>query len=121
MISGWTSLTRRRCAFWLCLLVVLGLALMRPTHLMPSTGWDKANHALAFAVLTVLGCLSYPGRALRLLPGLFAYGVLIEVLQSLTGYRTGEAIDLAADAAGVALGWQVMAIARRFNGQPGGK
>jgi len=117
MLFRWTSLTQRRWAFWICLLVVLVLALMRPTHLMPSTGWDKANHALAFAVLTVLGCMSYPGRTARVLLGLFAYGALIEVLQSLTGYRTGEAIDLVADAVGLGLGWQVMALARRFDRQ----
>lgn len=119
MIFRWTTLAQRRWAFWLCLLVVLVLALLPPTRLMPSTGWDKANHALAFAVLAVLGCLSYPGRTARVLLGIFAYGGLIEVLQSLTGYRTGEPIDLVADAVGLGLGWQFMALARRFNRAPG--
>ena len=118
MIERWTSLTQRRWAFWLGVVVVLALALMRPTHFMPSTGWDKANHALAFAVLTLLGCLSYPGRGIRVLLGLFAYGILIEVLQTLTGYRTGEVLDVVADTAGIALGWQVMALTRRAGRRP---
>ncbi|HWI82211.1 VanZ family protein [Ramlibacter sp.] len=105
------STTQRRWAFWLCLGAVLVLALMRPTHFMPSTGWDKANHALAFAVLAILGCLSYPGRGPRVLAGLLAYGALIELLQTLTGYRSGEWLDLVADTIGLALGWQ---IARRL-------
>ncbi len=80
---------------------------MPPTQHLPSTGWDKANHALAFAGLAVLGLAAYLARAARVLAGLLAFGALIEVLQSLTGYRTAEWFDLLADGAGLAAGWQV--------------
>ena len=101
----WFSTAQRRWAFWLCVLAVLVLALMKPTHYMPTTGWDKSNHALAFAVMAVLGALAYPRRFGRLLLALLAYGVLIEVLQAFTGYRDSDWHDVAADAVGLLLGW----------------
>jgi VanZ family protein len=93
-----------RWAFLLCLIVVLALSLL-PAQPLPTTGWDKANHVLAFAVLAVLGCRSYPKRRIRVLLGLLAYGVLIELLQALTGYRTAELLDVVADAVGLVIGW----------------
>jgi len=101
MLSRWIS--PARWAFWVCVLVVLALALMKPSHYMPTTGWDKANHALAFAVLTMLGALGYPGRLWRLLAALLAYGVLIEILQGFTGYRDSDWHDVIADGAGLLL------------------
>jgi VanZ family protein len=104
-MPGWISLAWRRRAFWLCVLAVLVLALMKPVHHMPTLGWDKANHAFAFFVLAVLGALSYPGRLARVLAGLLAYGALIEVLQGLTGYRDAEWLDILADGVGLLIAW----------------
>ncbi|RYF55505.1 MAG: VanZ family protein [Comamonadaceae bacterium] len=81
------------------------MALMPPRVPMPSTGWDKVNHVLAFAVLALLGCRSYPRRAALVLSGLLAYGGAIELLQAFTGYRAAEWLDLAADGAGLSFGW----------------
>ena len=101
-----------RLAFGLCVLAVLVLALM-PTDLpMPSTGWDKSNHLLAFSVMALLGRRAYPGRTVAVLSSLLAYGVLIEVLQSFTPNRFAEWQDLVADAAGLALGWGAQQLAR---------
>ena len=92
-------------AFIICLVSVLSLALMKhPPNLM-DTGWDKGNHVLAFAVLTFLGRMSFPTQRLRLLLGLLAYGVLVENLQFMTGYRFSEYQDLLADVVGMALGY----------------
>lgn len=92
-------------AFAFCLVSVLTLALMKNPSALLSTGWDKANHVLAFAVLTFLGRMALPAQRLPLLLGLLAYGVLIENLQLMTGYRFGEYQDLAADVVGMALGY----------------
>ncbi|VTU38637.1 putative integral membrane protein [Variovorax sp. PBL-H6] len=109
----------RRAAFWGCALAILILSLMPPVPKMPTTGWDKSNHMLAFAVLMLLGRCAYPGRMAFLACGLLAYGALIELLQSLTPARFAEWGDLLADALGLIAGWalgQMMAwlIARRL-------
>lgn len=94
-----------RRAFAACLIVVLAMALAPAPIPLPSTGWDKANHVVAFTVLALLGCRSYPQRAIWVLSGLLAYGGAIELLQAVTGLRTAEWLDLAADGAGISCGW----------------
>ncbi|MNE26126.1 VanZ like family protein [compost metagenome] len=92
-------------AFTICLVSVLALALMKNPSALLNTGWDKGNHVLAFTVLTFLGRMSFPAQRALLLLGLLGYGVLIENLQLMTGYRFGEYQDLAADVVGMVLGY----------------
>lgn len=94
-----------RWAFAACLVVVMVFALMPPHIVEPPMAWDKLNHAMTFAVLAMMGCSVYPGRKVQVLFGLLAYGVLIELLQSLTDYRTAEALDVLADGVGILVGW----------------
>ncbi|MCD9121605.1 VanZ family protein [Cupriavidus sp. UGS-1] len=101
-----------RLAFWLCLCAVLTLALMPPAAPMPTTGWDKSNHLLAFATLGVLGWRAYPSRPWLVPIGLLVYGGLIEWLQSMTPYRSADAIDVLADGLGLALGWLLHGLVR---------
>ena len=116
------SLRTLRLLFVTALAAVLVLSLW-PTTEPPSfhTGWDKTDHLAAFAVLGLLGLPSWPLRRWRVLLGLLAYGVLIEVLQGFTVYRLGDWRDVVADALGVALaalihaGWQRR---RRMQAQP---
>ena len=75
------------------------------------------NHALAFAVLAVLGRWSYPRSTAAVLLSLLAYGGLIEALQSLTPHRSAEWGDLLADGIGLALAWLAM---RLLVGSPSG-
>jgi len=65
--------------------------------------WDKAQHALAFGVLMLLGFLAYPRAFWKVAIALILYGVAIEVIQSWTGWRSGEVLDAVADAVGVLL------------------
>ncbi len=53
--------------------------------------------------MAVLGWLSYPSFARNVTLGLVAYGVLIEVVQSLTGWRVGDWQDWLADCIGLAM------------------
>ena len=101
-----------RLAFGLCMLAVLVLALMPTDMPLPSTGWDKSNHLLAFSVMALLGRRAYPGRTMAVLAGLLAYGALIEILQSFTPNRSAELLDLAADAIGLAFGWGAEQVTR---------
>lgn len=63
--------------------------------------WDKAQHSLAFAILTVTGFWSHPKHATAIFILLLVYGGVIEVLQSLLGWRHGDIQDWLADAIGV--------------------
>jgi VanZ family protein len=113
MFGRLTSIAALRWAFWSCAVVVLVLALIPPSRYMPSTPWDKLNHALAFAVLAVLAIWSYRTRVAVMLTGLLVYGGLIELLQGLTPYRSAEWGDWLADAVGLALGWQLARMTAR--------
>ncbi len=106
------GLSQWRLAFWLCLCAVLMLALMPPATPMPTTGWDKSNHLLAFATLGMLGWRAYPARPWAVPIGLLLYGSLIEWLQWMTPYRSADAIDVLADALGLALGWLLHGLVR---------
>ncbi|MBK6714693.1 MAG: VanZ family protein [Burkholderiales bacterium] len=76
--------------------------------------WDKLNHAVGFAGLTLAACLACgrcnSGHLARLRdtmrPALLmlAFGALIEVLQSFVPERSAEWADLLADGIGVVLG-----------------
>ena len=85
-------------------LLALSLAPSSIASALPSTGWDKGNHVLGFAVLGLLGQRAWPGRTAVVLTALLAYGGLIELLQSLTPDRVAEAADLLADWVGLLLG-----------------
>ena len=76
------------------------------------TGWDKANHALAFAVLAVTAELAFwPWTRRRWFTalGLLAFGGFIELVQTQIPERTGEWPDLLADGSGIALGLLLVA------------
>ena len=109
-----------RAAFWLATVAVLVFTLTPSQHLPrdPFNFWDKAQHALAFAVPTLLGLLAWPQPSLRwkLLLSLVALGGAIEMAQHLTGWRHGEWADWAADGVGVGLG--ALVFPRRYHAAP---
>jgi len=101
---------------WLLAIAMLGLlvlSLMPAALPIPSTGWDKSNHALGFAVLAFLAYWAWPGRIPLSLLGLLGYGALIEVLQSLTPDRMAEWSDLWADGVGLLVGTAVALLLQR--------
>ncbi|HUH38714.1 MAG TPA: VanZ family protein [Spongiibacteraceae bacterium] len=104
----WTS--------WLTLLVVTYLALVPGGPSLPQLPSDKMEHALAFFTLLALFDLAYPARSLwRLkIPALLAYGVLIEVGQSVSPGRYPELMDVVADAAGIIAYLPVRWLLRRY-------
>ena len=102
-------------AFWLACATVAVLSLVPTAHL-PSgliDWWDKAQHALAFGGLSLLGLWAYPGRSGQVVVGLLLFGAGIEIAQAATGWRIGDVADLLADAVGVGMGWLVWTRVRR--------
>lgn len=98
----------------IAMLALLALSLMPASFSPPSTGWDKSNHALGFAVLAFLSHWARPANVLVALGGLLGYGALIEVLQSLTPDRLAEWSDLWADGVGLLLGTAFALITQRL-------
>jgi len=88
-----------------CVISYLALTPTPPKGL--DTGWDKANHLLAFASLAFCGFWSlqtFKQRLLGLPLSLLAYGAAIELIQFFVPGRSCEWADLAADSIGIALG-----------------
>lgn len=71
-----------------------------------STGWDKLNHALAFACLAAAARFGFPTRRapVAIVPALLAFGALIELVQAFVPGRAAEGADLLGDAVGIAIG-----------------
>jgi len=67
--------------------------------------FDKWLHGITFCALTLWFCGQYARSSYwRIVLGLLAFGVLIEIMQRMVSYRTAEVMDLAADVAGIAAG-----------------
>ena len=115
-----------RRQFWRALLAVLlitvtWLALIPAPPRLVTTGWDKSNHALAFAALafsSVWAVWPRPRQWGWLAISLVGYGIGIEIAQSFLPPREADVHDVLADAVGIALGllpaWPLAAtLARR--------
>ncbi len=92
--------------FWLSVIVVGALSITPVEKLPPQSLniWDKAQHAIGFLWLTLTGLLAHPPHRSRIVFGLLAYGVFIELAQAATGWRHGDLADWLADAVGVVFG-----------------
>jgi VanZ family protein len=90
----------------LLLITALSLLPIRGPDLdLPNS--DKLNHAIAYLVLMLyfgqLVGAHWRGRA-AVVAALIGYGIAIELLQALLPLRVAELADLAANAAGIAIG-----------------
>jgi VanZ family protein len=108
--SPYPFIQTRRTWRWLTVLLVAVVAWLALTPAPPSsldTGWDKLNHALAFAAMTWTSSFGFPAkgwrRAMPLL-ALFAFGAAIEVIQRWVPSRSSDWHDLLADMVGIAAG-----------------
>lgn len=89
------------------------LALTPAPPVLIDTGWDKANHMLAFgsmAFTAFLSCRRSNFKRMLLMGLLFCYGGLIEILQMSVPSRAAEWGDLLADTVGIAAGAAVAAM-----------
>ncbi len=97
---------------WRVLLILIAgavayLALIPAPPVLIDTGWDKANHTLAFGTMAFtafLSCRRSNAKRLLLMGLLFTYGGLIEILQMNVPSRSADWADLLADTVGIALG-----------------
>ena len=92
---------------WLLVGAVVYLSLARLDIDIPAAQGDKLGHVLAYAVLTFWFMQVYLRLASRaaIVLSLVVLGVALEFAQAYTGYRNFEYADMAANAAGVMVGW----------------
>ena len=91
--------------FFALLLIITWLALTPQPPRQATLGWDKANHASAFATLTLVMRLAWPRLSwLFVALTLIAYGGAIELIQTQIPPREGDWFDLLADGVGVGIG-----------------
>jgi hypothetical protein len=73
-----------RITFFAALAFTLYSAVIPPQDALQLAPWDKAEHFVAFYVLTCLSVLAFPQRNLFVLAALLsAFGALIEIVQGL--------------------------------------
>jgi VanZ family protein len=103
MWLNWLDVRAARAALVLALLAITTLALIPQQDVPASSGWDKFDHWLAFFTLALLADRSAgPLRFWpRVVPLLVAYGIGIEIAQSLTPDRHADVLDVIADTIGV--------------------
>ncbi|ANI99677.1 hypothetical protein A8O14_06035 [Polynucleobacter wuianus] len=91
------------------LIFIFTILFLVPLYLLPPDDifhwWDKAQHMLIFFILSFLGVIAYPRIPKTIFFALAAFGGLIEIIQSFTGWRTGELIDWYADLVGILAMW----------------
>lgn len=96
-----------RIALFVLACCVIAWLSLSPTESLPQglTFWDKAEHALAYLGLSLLGAVAFPGRLAWLAGGLFLGGIGVEVMQSTMGLgRQGDVLDAVANSTGIAVG-----------------
>ena len=94
---------------WLLVLFVIYVSVIPDPVQFPVAQGDKFGHVLAYAVLMSWFANLYrlTGRRMQFAIGFVSLGIALEFVQQQTGYRSLEVADMAADAAGVVVGWLV--------------
>jgi len=108
--------TLTRFAFFFAALAILAMANLPDPPQIPGELSDKAQHMLAFAVLSALARAAWPATAAwKILVLLAAFGAIVELLQAAAGLgRDPSMADWLADVAAIALVLIAIAAARIF-------
>jgi VanZ family protein len=100
----------RLSALLVCAAIILLSLMPAPPQPLAFSGVDKAEHALAYALLSFLFCLGFlpakaaPIRVLGILIAIFLLGAMIETIQPAVG-RDFDWFDMASNACGILVGW----------------
>ena len=107
-------------AFRVALVAALGVITCVTTAPLPTEVGgavnDKLSHLLAFYALTLLTDFSFArsGLGFRKVLALFAYGMMIELIQHRLPYREFSVADLLANGAGIFAYWLSIPLLRRI-------
>jgi VanZ family protein len=92
---------------WMLVIAIVYLSLTPAPISIPAAEGDKYGHIAAYAAVTFWFMQIYDTARPRVVVvlALAALGGGLEIIQSFTGYRSMEAADMAADVAGIVIGW----------------
>lgn len=104
---------------WALVVVVLVISYLAVTPLAypdAVAGPDKLLHAIAFLVVMLLVDFSWPDASVVTvkIASVFAYGVLIEIVQHFLPYRDFSIADMLADAMGIGLYFFMVPLLRKL-------
>jgi len=86
--------------------LILVLSLMPYQFRSTISHIDKIYHGVTYALLMLWFAQTYPNRRhLAVAICLILFGGLVELLQSLTGYRSADWLDELTNSVGVVVGW----------------
>lgn len=108
---------RLRLAIFLAAVSVILYLTLAPNEDVPGSGmvWDKAAHAIAYGLLTLIGLFMSTHRRWLVVLAVWCLGIGVEIAQSVMALgRQGDWHDAAANSIGIALAFALWAIARRF-------
>ena len=98
-----------RAVGWVLLVVVVAASLLPLRQRAGLAGLDKLEHVIGYALLMYwFAALHAPARRPWIALAFIALGAALELAQGATGWRRAEALDLVADALGVASGWALV-------------
>ena len=99
------SIHLNKICLWSFLVISLILFLSPVSNTISSLINDKVSHAFAYGTLFFLAAKSYKDKYSSLYIGLlvFLLGFIVEIVQSMTGYRSGEFDDVFANVFGIGL------------------
>lgn len=94
---------------WFGVVMVIVLSLIPSPPTLPVVQGDKLEHIASYGSLMFWFAQAYLRWRERrwIAVGLVALGIALEYVQGWTGWRDFSYADMAADAAGVALGWLI--------------
>ena len=112
-----TLIIAARAALAVSMVLIMYEATIRKPDEVPGVESDKLMHALAFCWLALLADPAFPsgGFGLRSMVPLFAFGVLIELVQLFLPWRSAEVADLLADGTGLVVYAFVSPLLRRVS------
>ena len=114
MIRLLTFISANWVAFTLSTLLIITVLSLWPLEQLPSVpGTDKTHHLIAYAVLMFPVGMRKPDKWLAIGLLLIAYSGAIELLQPYVN-RYGEWLDMAANTAGIVLGFLIATLINNF-------
>jgi len=104
-----------KIAFFIAACAILILALI-PNGGGIDTGWDKANHFIAFFTLSLLlnRASSTTHARIRNALALLSFGIMIEVFQAYLSYRSSDYHDVIADSVGIVVFQGLLSLYRLY-------